>query len=150
MRRHLRRAFLVSLALLVTGLAVMPSEALAGGRHGRSWHGGSWHGGSRHGGSWHGGSWRGPRAFVGLGVPFVVAPFAYGAYRYPYYPYPAYGSPPVIVESAPSQVYIERDYPPQPAPAQQYWHYCESARAYYPYVKECPGGWLQVVPQAPR
>ena len=142
MRRHLRRAFLVSLALLVTGLAIMPSEALAGGRHGRSWHGGG-----RHGGGWHG-----PRAFVGVGVPFVVAPFAYGAYRYGYgYPYyPAYGPPPVIVESAPSQVYIERDYPPQAAPAQQYWHYCESARAYYPYVKECPGGWLQVVPQAPR
>jgi FKBP-type peptidyl-prolyl cis-trans isomerase FkpA len=31
------------------------------------------------------------------------------------------------------------------------WYYCTGAKAYYPYVQECPSGWLQVVPQtAPR
>lgn len=32
---------------------------------------------------------------------------------------------------------------PAPAPASSSgnWYYCDSAQAYYPYVKECPGGW---------
>jgi hypothetical protein len=34
-------------------------------------------------------------------------------------------------------------------PAQAYWYYCANAGAYYPYVKDCPGGWMQVVPPAP-
>jgi uncharacterized protein DUF6515 len=29
------------------------------------------------------------------------------------------------------------------------WHYCESARTYYPYVESCPEGWRRV-PAAPR
>lgn len=27
-----------------------------------------------------------------------------------------------------------------------YWYYCESARAYYPYVQQCPEAWMRVVP----
>ena len=27
------------------------------------------------------------------------------------------------------------------------WYYCNDTKAYYPYVRECPSGWLQVVPQ---
>ena len=40
---------------------------------------------------------------------------------------------------------------PAPAPAQQpaYWYYCRSAKAYYPYVKNCPEGWQAVQPQPP-
>jgi hypothetical protein len=30
-----------------------------------------------------------------------------------------------------------------------FWYYCENAKAYYPYVRQCPSGWLKVVPQAP-
>jgi FKBP-type peptidyl-prolyl cis-trans isomerase FkpA len=26
------------------------------------------------------------------------------------------------------------------------WYYCSDAKAYYPYVRECPSGWQQVVP----
>jgi len=41
---------------------------------------------------------------------------------------------------------------PVPAPAPQaaagVWYYCESAKAYYPYVGECKEGWRQV-PAAP-
>src|SRR5215831_359247 len=28
------------------------------------------------------------------------------------------------------------------------WYYCKGAKAYYPYVRECPSGW-QAVPQTP-
>jgi FKBP-type peptidyl-prolyl cis-trans isomerase FkpA/FKBP-type peptidyl-prolyl cis-trans isomerase FklB len=28
-----------------------------------------------------------------------------------------------------------------------FWYYCNDAQAYYPYVRQCPSGWLQVVPQ---
>ena len=38
--------------------------------------------------------------------------------------------------------------PPQPQPqASNYWHYCRNPEGYYPYVKNCPEGWLQVAPQ---
>lgn len=76
-----------------------------------------------------------------LGVPF--SPWYYPP---PYWDYP----PRVVVVPAPEPpVYIEQN----PAPAAQatnYWYYCVDAKAYYPYVKDCPGGWQQVVPQAPR
>jgi hypothetical protein len=50
-------------------------------------------------------------------------------------------------------VYIEQG-GGQAAPAPQqtqanYWYYCAESQAYYPYVKECPGGWQQVEPQPP-
>jgi hypothetical protein len=63
----------------------------------------------------------------GLVVPSpVVAVTSTYVYTYPtpvYIPYPAYG------QSQP-----------------QYWAYCRSAQGYYPYVPECPGGWLPVLP----
>ena len=27
------------------------------------------------------------------------------------------------------------------------WYYCDDAKAYFPYVRECPSGWRQVVPE---
>ncbi len=27
------------------------------------------------------------------------------------------------------------------------WYYCAESKTYYPYVKECPGGWQRVTPQ---
>lgn len=75
----------------------------------------------------------GPRVFVGPRV-FIGAPFGY---PYPYY------APPVVVEPAPAPpVYAQA-----PPPAQQYWYYCEDPRGYYPYISQCPGEWLQVVPR---
>jgi hypothetical protein len=63
-----------------------------------------------------------------------------------YYPPPVY-YPPVVVQSSPP-VYVERnDQPPAAAPQpQNYWYYCAGSRTYYPYVKECPGGWQRVSP----
>jgi hypothetical protein len=33
-----------------------------------------------------------------------------------------------------------------PQDEEYYWYYCPDAKAYYPYVKECPKGWMKVVP----
>ncbi|MCK7490430.1 MAG: hypothetical protein MZW92_00425 [Comamonadaceae bacterium] len=43
-------------------------------------------------------------------------------------------------------VYIEQSV----APAGSFWHYCRSVGGYYPYVQECPEGWLKVLPEAVR
>ncbi len=31
-----------------------------------------------------------------------------------------------------------------------YWYYCTDPEGYHPYVKDCPQGWMQVVPSRPR
>jgi hypothetical protein len=74
--------------------------------------------------------------------------------RSPYY-YSPYYPPPVIIERAEPQVYIEQPAampapPASVAPApENYWYYCATAKGYYPYVKACPGGWRRVLPQPP-
>lgn len=60
-----------------------------------------------------------------------------------YYPYPYY-YPPAVVAPAPQQ-YIERS--DEADAAQNYWYYCADSKAYYPYVKQCPGGWQRVAPR---
>lgn len=65
-----------------------------------------------------------------------------------YYPPPVYyvPAPPVVVTPPPPPVYVERDDEAAP-PQTQWWYWCPSAKGYYPYVKECPGGWQRVPPQ---
>ncbi len=118
-------------------------------RMGTGWHAGSprmgtgshvgspqWGGGFHSGGGgWYGGT----RVFIGGGLGWWGWPGWWGP-SYPYYGY--YAAPPVVVQPAPME-YIQAPAPP----AQDYWYYCQSAGMYYPYVKECPGGWTQVVPQ---
>jgi hypothetical protein len=105
------------------------------------------------------------RGHVNFGVNVGFGPY-WGPMYYPpphyYYPYPQT----VIVAPPPSPVYIEQV--PQPAvvlpqttttgssvapmtvpPTENYWYYCPSSKAYYPYVKECPAGWQKVSPQPP-
>jgi hypothetical protein len=71
------------------------------------------------------------------------------AWGHPVYGPPFYYPPSVVVVPAapppPPPVYIEQSQPA--AESQQYWHFCKSAKAYYPYVKECPEGWQRVLPQ---
>jgi hypothetical protein len=74
-----------------------------------------------------------------IGAPFF-APFYYSD---PYYYYP-----PVAAMPYSSPDYIEQG-EAAPEPSQAYWYYCADANAYYPYVKDCPGGWEQVMPQPP-
>jgi hypothetical protein len=75
---------------------------------------------------------------------FIGAP---GYWNAPYY-YPPYYPPLIAVPSSPP-TYIEQG-GAQPAQSQSnWWYYCADAKAYYPYVKECPAGWQQVAPQPP-
>jgi hypothetical protein len=48
-----------------------------------------------------------------------------------------------VIQQQPS-VYEEQA--PQQEQQQSYWYYCQESKTYYPYVKQCPGGWLKVVP----
>jgi len=83
------------------------------------------------------------RVGVSIGVP-LGWPWWYEPYPY-YYPYNSYQ--PIIVEPGPTE-YIERGQSQGPAsPASNYWYYCHRPDGYYPYVKECPGGWERVTPQ---
>lgn len=114
------------LALLwLTGVVLLGGingVACAGSR-GHGFHGGH---GFRHGHHGHGG------AHFGF---FFGAPLFWDPYPY-YYPY----RPPVYIERQP-QTYIQQ--------SSNYWYYCRNPSGYYPYVQNCPMGWMQVVPQTP-
>ena len=110
----------LTLGLLAGLLALASGAALAGGGHGHS------------------------RFVLGFnfGVP-VYSPWYYYPPPYYYYPpAPVYYSPP-----APTQ-YVERnDAAPEQAPPPATWYFCRDSNAYYPYVKQCPGGWQRVPAQ---
>lgn len=134
--------WLVALATIVGLTAFAPVAVEA---HGPSYRGGAVvHGRPAFAPVRHGGHWR-PRVGVYIGAPIVAAPFWYHGYYGPSYHY--YSPPPVYYYSAPQYTpeYIERE---APAP-QNWWYYCGQSQAYYPYVKECPGGWRRVAPQPP-
>ncbi len=112
--------------------------------------------------------WAGGRVYGGVGVylggpgpywgPGYARPYYYPRPYYPgplYYPGPIYApapyyqpAPVVVVPAAPP-VYIERgdEAAEQEPESGQFWYYCRSAKNYYPYVKECPGGWQKVPPR---
>jgi hypothetical protein len=125
-------AALVLAAALLGGFASSP--ALAGGGHGHG-HGHS----SAHFGFYFGGPvWWGP------GYYYPSPYYYYPPYYYPYYP-------PIVTAPASPPVYIERG-DVQTAPDQgssNWWYYCTNPQGYYPYVKQCPGGWQRVAPQPP-
>jgi len=65
-----------------------------------------------------------------------------------YPPPPAYVAPPPTIVVQPPPVYVQAPAPP-PALPEHYWHYCPSARAYYPTVPACPEPWVKVPPRPP-
>lgn len=69
-------------------------------------------------------------------------PYAYSPYYYP----PTYYAP--VMVNQPPVVYVEQA-AQAPAPVSNYWYFCRSAKAYYPYVKECREGWQPVAAQPP-
>ena len=96
-----------------------------------------------HSGGWHGGGWHGSVGiYVGPGWGWYGYPYYAG---YPYYPYPyAYSYPyPAYVPSV-SVPYVEA---PAASAPETYWYYCKSPAGYYPYVRNCPAGWMKVRPQ---
>jgi hypothetical protein len=79
-----------------------------------------------------------------------VGVFIGGPLYYPVAPVPYYYSPPPPVVAVPAapQAYVEQGQPAGgSAQSSGYWYYCDASRAYYPYVKQCPGGWREVAPQ---
>jgi hypothetical protein len=69
--------------------------------------------------------------FFGSGL-IVAAPVAVPQTYVYSYAYPVYVQNPVYGQSQ-----------------AQYWAYCRSPQGYYPYVSECPAGWLPVAPTSP-
>lgn len=138
-------------AALALGVAVgLPTPASADRGGGRGYYG---HGYQGHG-HYYGRGYYGARGYYpGFGFYFG-SPYPYYPYAYPYWgpPYPYYPPAVVAVPSSPP-VYIEkgggRDAAPAQSDAQAYWYYCASSNAYYPYVKQCPGGWERQVPMPP-
>lgn len=151
---------LMCLTLILVG-SMPASAAWAGRGHGHHGH---------HHGHHHHGHHRGGGYGLGIGLGLLGYGLGYYGSRAPYYPrsygygygYPPRGDPPnygyaqgygyapvVTVPSAPP-IYIQRQEVVQVQPqaqASNYWHYCQKPEGYYPYVKNCPGGWLQVAPQ---
>ena len=96
--------------------------------------------------AWHHG---GVRFGLYVGVPIGAPYWYYPPYSYPY-SYPYYYPPTVMTAPSSPPIYIEQGGAPQSAPAQaqqSYGYYCADSKTYYPYVKECPGGWQRVLPQ---
>ncbi len=74
--------------------------------------------------------------------------YGFGGYGYsdPYYFPPYYAYPRAVIVPSTPPVYIQQQIQPI-QPRTNYWYYCQNPDGYYPYVKNCPGGWLQVAPQ---
>ena len=115
----------------------------------------AWHGGPR--GDWGHGGYRGHGGYHDhgghFGVELWLGPGWWGPPYRPYapyypYPYPYYSPPQVIVPQQPD-VYIQQVPQTSRPEASDYWYYCQDPRGYYPYVQQCPGGWMKVVPTPP-
>jgi hypothetical protein len=93
------------------------------------------------------------RGHIGVGVVIGGPGYWHPSYSPYYYPPYPYSYPPVVVAPSPPPVYIEQSQPaPQMEPESQPtndWFYCRKPDGYYPYVKQCPGGWQRVPPQPP-
>ena len=154
-------------SFLAFTLAVAPvTSAFAGGRHGGGHFGG-------------GPIWGFAGAVVATAAAVITAPFAIAAAvaqaplyypqepayasAPPYYPQgPAYANAPPTYYNTPtagpgysampsyySAPQAASYYAPAPAQRQGEWYYCADSRSYYPYVRDCPGGWQRVPVQPP-
>jgi len=87
-----------------------------------------------------GGGGAGLGALLGLGIGIGLMELSRP------YDSPGYYSAPVVVQQP--TVYMQQA--PQAVPAQPaYWYYCQDPQGYYPYVNQCPRGWMRVVPAPP-
>jgi hypothetical protein len=130
---RLSRCIAVCLMLLLGVMAAAQAQHRQGHPHPGA---PAWRGDIRHFHDHDWGVWRDGRWFHGrhgghLGWWWVIGSSWY-FYPAPVYPYPDPYLPPAAIA------------PPAEPPPAQYWYYCESARAYYPYVPSCVGGWTRV------
>ncbi len=167
--------FALTIALLEcnTAIAAPPSgggggkSGYSGGGHGSGYSGRSGyrgeyykggHKGGHYGGrGYYGRSYRGRgyyRGYYGsgfnvwLGGPWWYYPYYY-PYSYPYYPYYPYYYPPAVSVPTEPQTYIEKQQREGTSAPAAVWYFCPDSKSYYPYVKECPGGWQTVPAQPP-
>lgn len=120
-------------------LVMVIAGAIAGGS--------AWARGGHRGGH-YAGHYRGYHGRSGLGLYFKIPSLWYNYYGLSFYTPYYYGYP----YSAWPPNYGQSYYPAPaaaPAPTPAYWYYCAESRSYYPYVRECPGGWQEVAPQPP-
>jgi hypothetical protein len=129
-----------------------------GGNFSRGAHGGHWNGRSAgYGRGWGGGyrggyrgSYWGPRFGFAFGVPlFLGSAYYWGSpYYYDDYPRNALVYRERIEEPYPAAIpdedmttEVEPSSEGAPTQGPTYMNYCESSRAYYPKVTQCPEGW---------
>jgi hypothetical protein len=151
--RHLKPAMIViavAMALLASGTASADRYSGGGDLKGSYYSGGS-HEGGRYGGwsGYHGSYYRGGVGVV-FGGPYWGPSWYYPSYYYPYDPYSfPYSYYPSVSEPSSPPVYIEQPQSEPDSAPQGVWYYCPDSKTYYPYVKECPGGWQTVPAQPP-
>lgn len=92
----------------------------------------------------HGGSRVTVGVGIGVGYPYWASPWGPWWYPPPYY----YAPVPVVVSPPAPVTYVEQRSAPATGSG-NWWYYCETAKGYYPYVKECPAGWQRVPPTPP-
>jgi len=147
---------MLALSLMASGVASADRSSGGGGHQGGYYRGGGYQGGYYRGGGYQGGYYRGNVGVV-IGGPFWGSPWYNQSYYYPPYqpyyypPYQPYNYPyyaPTVEVPAEPPVYIERYQSKPSSTPSGVWYYCSDSKAYYPYVKECPGGW-QIVPAEP-
>jgi hypothetical protein len=124
-----------SISITLAVVAVLLMSAMSG--QAERFHGGGW----GHGYGW-GWGW-GPAVGLGLGLGLWGLSNPY--YGYPYYPY--YNPAPIVVQPSTE---MEVQPGPQQSVEPSYWYFCRAPEGYYPYVKQCPGGWMKVVPSPPQ
>jgi hypothetical protein len=83
---------------------------------------------------WH--RWWGPGVWV-VPPPVVIAPVPA--------PAPVVVAPAPVIEQAPA--YAQQA--PAETPAQGYWYFCPSTKAYYPSVQSCADARVKVPPRTP-
>ncbi len=76
------------------------------------------------------------RGHPGFGTKIFVGAPLHG--HYGFRPYPYFSARAFAEQGGPN--YVQQEV--------AVWYYCERARAYYPDVQECPGGWVTVTPPA--
>lgn len=101
--------------------------------------------GSHHGGYYWGG--RGSSYGVVIGGPYWGASW-YSPYYYPYYS-PYYPYAPAVTVPSRQQEYIEQPRDKSSPRPSGVWYFCPESNTYYPYVRECQGGWQTVPAQPP-
>jgi len=153
MKCLIRIAVLAAAALTIVAA---PNGAWAGegGGHGSGAHSSGGHGSGARSSGGHGSGAHSSGARGGFhhhhgarfaGGFFVGAPFGYQ--YYPYYPYYVYAPPPYYYgpdytkpQNELPTIYVEK-FEGTPTPETQGDIFCPDQGAYYPDVKDCPGGW---------